>query len=135
MNTKHISLAFAAAAALLASCAKSPIEEAKPSEQQTDLELAYVGSTEVKSVINGTDFPEEGEIGLFLYADEEATVPYGDGFANVKYSYNSTRGRWTASPSIKVGSTPGYLYGYYPYKSGNTDVKEIPLLLHSMATT
>ena len=128
MNKKHISLAFAAAAALLAGCAKSPIEEVKPSEQLTDLELTHVGSNEVKSVIDGKTFPEEEEIGLFLFKDEFAETPYGEsGYTNVKYAYNSDKKKWTASPSIKVGSTPGYLYGYYPYKSGSTDVKEIPV--------
>ena len=128
MNTKHISLAFAAAVALLAGCAKSHIEEVKLSEQFTDLELAYVGATETKAAIDGTDFPGEGEIGLFLFKDEQAETPYGEsGYTNVKYSYNSYKDRWAASPSIKVGSTPGYLYGYYPYNSESTDVKEIPV--------
>ena len=128
MNTKHISLAFAATAALLAGCAKSHIEEVKLSEQFTDLELAYVGATETKAAIDGTDFPEEGEIGLFLFKDELAETPYGEsGYTNVKYAYNSSKSKWTASPSIKVGSTQGYLYGYYPYNSESTDVKEIPV--------
>ena len=128
MNTKHISLAFAAAAALLAGCAKSPIETPSDTKGLTDLELTHVGSTEVKSVIDGTDFPTEGEIGLFLFTDEAATTPYGEtGYTNVKYAYNSTKGKWTANPSIKVGSTPGYLYGYYPYSSESTDVKAIPV--------
>ena len=125
MNAKYISLAFAAAAALLAGCAKTPIE---PSEQLTDLELSYVGSTEIKSVIDGTEFPTEGEIGMFLFRDEAATQPYGEsGYANVKYSYNSTKGKWTASPSMKVGSTPGYLYGYYPYSSEAANIKSVPV--------
>lgn len=128
MNTKHISLAFAAAAALLASCAKSPIEEVKPSEQLTDLELTHVGSNEVKSVIDGTTFPETGEIGLFFFKDEPAETPYGkSGYKNIKYAYNSSKSKWTASPSIKVGSTPGYLYGYYPYSSEVTSIKAIPI--------
>ncbi len=128
MNTKHISLAFAAAAALLAGCAKSPIETQSGTNGLTDLELTHVGAIESKAAIDGTDFPEKGEIGLFLFTDEAATTPYGETeYTNVKYAYNSTKDRWTASPSIKVGSTPGYLYGYYPYKSGNTDVKEIPI--------
>ena len=131
MNIKHISLVFAAAA-LLAGCAKSPIEDVKPSEQLTDLELTHVGSTEVKSVTNGTDFPEEGEIGLFLFKDELAETPYGEsGYTNVKYAYNSDKKKWTASPSIKVGNTPGYLFGYYPYKAGTQEkpinVKAIPV--------
>ena len=127
MNAKHILLALVAAA-LYAGCAKSPIEEVKPSEQLTDLELAYVGSTEVKSAIAGTTFPQTEEIGLSLFTDEAASTPYGEsGYTNIKYSYNSTKERWTASPSIKVGSTPGHLYGYYPYNSESTDVKEIPV--------
>ena len=128
MNTKHLSLAFAAATALLAGCAKSPIEEVKTSEQFTDLELAYVGATETKAAIDGTTFPEEGEIGLFLFKDELAETPYGEsGCTNVKYSYNSDKKKWTASPSIKVGSTPGYLYGYYPYDSEVANIKAIPV--------
>ena len=126
MNTKHLSLAFAAAAALLAGCAKSPIDE--PSDGPfANLELSYVGATETKAAIDGTTFPETGEIGLFLFKDEQATKAYGDGYKNIKYAYNSTKKKWTASPSIKVGSTPGYLYGYYPYNSASTNVKAIPV--------
>ena len=128
MNTKHISFAFAAAAALVAGCAKSPIEEVKPSEQLTDLELSRVGAIESKAAIDGTDFPQTGEIGLFLFKDELAETSYGEsGYSNVKYAYNSSKSKWTASPSIKVGSDPGYLFGYYPYSSTATDVKEIPV--------
>ena len=128
MNTKHISLAFAAAAALLAGCAKSPIETPSGTNGFTDLELTHVGSTEVKSAIDGKDFPQTGEIGLFLFTDEAATTPYGEtGYTNVKYAYNSTKGKWTANPSIKVGSTPGYLYGYYPYSSEAESIKTIPV--------
>ncbi|MBQ0080850.1 MAG: hypothetical protein KBS95_04815 [Alistipes sp.] len=57
MNAKHIPLAFVIVVALLVGCAKSYIEEVKPSEQLAELELAYVGSAEVKSVIDGTSFP------------------------------------------------------------------------------
>ena len=128
MNIKHISLAFAAAAALLEGCAKSPIETPSDTKGLTDLELTHVGSTEVKSVIDGTDFPTKGEIGLFLFTNEAATKPYGEtGYTNVKYAYNSTKGKWTANPSIKVGSTPGYLYGYYPYSSEAESIKTIPV--------
>ncbi len=127
MNAEHISLAFAVSAALFAGCAKSPIEEVKPSEQLTDLELSYVGAAETKVAIDGTTFPQAGEIGLFLFGDEMATQSYGDGYENIKYSYNTTKKKWTASPSIKVGSDAGYLYGYYPYKSASTDVKAIPV--------
>ena len=127
MNTKHISLAFAATAALLAGCAKSPIETQSGTNGLTDLELTYVGSTEVKSVIDGTTFPTEEEIGLFLFADEQATKAYGTGYENIRYAYNSDKEKWTASPSIKVGSETGYLYGYYPYNSAFTNVKEIPV--------
>ncbi len=127
MNAKHISLAFAAAATLMAGCAKSPIEEVKPSEQLVDLELASVSSNETKAAIDGTDFPQTGEIGLFLFKDETATKAYGTGYENVRYAYNSDKKKWTASPSIKVGSTPGYLYGYYPYSGTATNVKAIPV--------
>ena len=131
MNAKHISI-IVAVVALLTSCAKSPIEEVKPSEQLTDLELAYVGATETKAAIDGTDFPQTGEIGLFLFKDEAAGISYGgSGYTNVKYAYNSDKKKWTASPSIKVGSTPGYLYGYYPYTAGTQDkpvsIKAIPV--------
>ena len=127
MNTKHISLAALAIVAVLAGCTKSPIETPSDSNRFADLELTSVNSVQTKAAIDGTTFPTDGEIGLFLFADETADTPYGDGYANVEYSYNSTKGKWTASPSIKVGSTPGYLYGYYPYSSAATDVKSIPV--------
>ncbi|MCQ2084252.1 MAG: fimbrillin family protein [Bacteroidaceae bacterium] len=128
MNTKHLSLAFAVAAALLAGCAKSPIEEVKTSEQFTNLELAYVGATETKAAIDGKTFPEDGEIGLFLFKDELAETPYGEsGYTNVKYAYNSIKSKWTASPAIKVGSIPGHLFGYYPYDSEVANIKAIPV--------
>ena len=127
MNAKHISI-IVAVVALLAGCAKSPIETPSGTNELTDLELTHVGSTEVKSVINGTDFPEEGEIGLFLFKDELAETPYGEsGYTNVKYSYDSGKKKWTASPSIKVGSTPGYLYGYYPYDSEAESIEAVPV--------
>lgn len=127
MNAEHISLAFAISAALFAGCAKSPIEEVKPSERLTDLELSYVGAAETKVAIDGTTFPQAGEIGLFLFGDEMATQAYGDGYENIKYSYNTSKSKWTASPSIKVGSETGYLYGYYPYSTTATNVKAIPV--------
>ena len=128
MNTKYISLAISAVAfaALLSGCAKSPVEESV--EQQSDLELAFVGSNETKAVIDGTAFPTDGHVGLFLFADEAADSPYGDGYENVEYTYNSIKDKWTASPSIKVGSTPGYLFGYYPYNVAITDVTAIPVI-------
>ncbi len=84
------------------------------------LEIAAVNSADLqtKTVVDGETFPQDGHIGLFLFADAAASQTYGDGYANVNYSYNSQKGKWTASPSIKVGSTPGYLFGYYPYKAG-----------------
>ena len=84
------------------------------------LEIAEVNPAGLltKAVVDGETFPQDGHIGLFLFADAAASQTYGDGYANVDYSYNSQKGKWTASPSIKVGGTPGYLYGYYPYKAG-----------------
>lgn len=127
MNTKHISLAILAMVALLAGCAKSPIEG--PRERNlANLELSYVGATETKAAIDGTNFPTDGKIGLFLFKDDQASQPYGEsGYENVEYSYNSTKGKWTASPSIKVGSETGYLFGYYPYSSTAANVKTIPV--------
>ena len=127
MNTKHISLAALAIVAVLAGCTKSPIETPSNSNRLTDLELTSVNSVQTKAAIDGTPFPTDGKIGLSLFEDETADTPYGDGYANVEYSYNGNKGKWTASPSIKVGSTPGYLYGYYPYSSTATDVKSIPV--------
>ena len=127
MNTKHISLAALAIVAVLTGCTKNPIETPSDSNRFADLELTSVNSVQTKAAIDGTTFPTDGEIGLFLFADETADTPYGDGYANVEYSYNGNKGKWTASPSIKVGSTPGYLYGYYPYDSEATDVKAIPV--------
>ena len=78
------------------------------------LEIAEVNSADLltKAVVDGETFPQDGHIGLFLYADAAASKTYGEGYENVDYSYNSQKRKWTASPSIKVGSTPGYLYGY-----------------------
>lgn len=130
MNKKHFSLAITAVAifTLFAGCAKTPIVGTTPSSQLADLELSQVGSNMTKAVIDGTTFPTDGEIGLFLFRDETATQLYGaDGYANVEYSYNETKGKWTASPSMKVGSTTGYLYGYYPYNGSATDIKAVPV--------
>ena len=129
MSTRYIYFAFAtlAMASLLASCTKDSIEDNK-SGALANLELATVKSTETKAAIDGTTFPQEGHIGLFLFKDEAAKETYGEtGYANIEYAYNSEKNKWTASPSIKVGSTPGYLYGYYPYNSSATDVKAIPV--------
>ena len=118
-----------AAVALLTGCStENDFENGK--DGLASLELSSVSSSDMltRAVIDGEDFPtDKGNIGLFLYADDKASQPYGDGYENVQYFYNSTKAKWTASPSIKVGSTPGYLYGYYPYNAANTDVKAIPV--------
>ena len=98
------------------------------------LEIAEVNpaALQTKAVVDGEKFPQDGHIGLFLFADAAASQTYGEGYENVDYSYNSQKGKWTASPSIKVGSTPGYLYGYYPYKAGTqqqpVNIKAIPVV-------
>ena len=118
-----------AAAALLTGCStENDLENGK--DGLASLELSSVSSSDIltRAVIDGVDFPtDKGNIGLFLYANEDASEKYGDGYANVQYSYNPTKSKWTASPSIKVGSTPGYLYGYYPYNAAKTNVKAIPV--------
>lgn len=60
----HISFAFAAVAVtgLLAGCAKSSVEEVNSMEQLTDLELYTVNATATKAAIDGTIFPQTGEI-------------------------------------------------------------------------
>lgn len=121
MNAKQTSLALAAVAALLAGCSKNPFETPSTSNGLSDLEIASVNSVQTRTVISGTTFPQAGHIGLFLFKDEAATTPYADGCANVDYSYDSSKSKWTANPSIKVGSTSGYLYGYYPYTAGTLE--------------
>ena len=81
------------------------------------LEIAEVNPAglQTKAVVDGETFPQDGHIGLFLFKDENALNGFGSDYKNVKYSYNSQKGKWTASTPIKVGSTPGYLFGYYPY--------------------
>ena len=81
------------------------------------LEIAEVNpaALQTKAVLDGETFPQDGHIGLFLFKDENALTGFGSDYKNVKYSYNSQKGKWTASTPIKVGSTPGYLFGYYPY--------------------
>ena len=81
------------------------------------LEIAEVNpaALQTKAVVDGELFPQDGHIGLFLFKDENALTGFGSDYKNVKYSYNSQKGKWTASTPIKVGSTPGYLFGYYPY--------------------
>lgn len=118
-----------AAVALLTGCSTDNDFENKK-ESFADLELASVKSSDMqtRAVIDGTEFPtDRGNIGLFLYANEAASQKYGDGYDNVQYSYNSIKEKWTATPSIKTGSTPGYIYGYYPYKAGYTNIKAIPV--------
>mgnify|MGYP003308888201 CR=1 FL=1 len=137
MKTNLTSTILTASAALaitafviLTGCAKE--NGAKP-DSWTDLEIASVSSesSPSKTVIDGTTFPtNKGSIGLFLFKDAAATTYYGTsdtGYKNVSYSWNSTKSKWTANPSIKVGSTTGYLYGYFPYIETNTDIKAIPV--------
>ncbi len=118
-----------AAVALLTGCStENDIENGK--DGLASLELSSVSSSDIltRAVIDGVEFPtDKGNIGLFLYADKDASEKYGDVYENVQYTYNSTKSKWTASPSIKVGSKSGYLYGYYPYNAANTDVKAIPV--------
>ena len=122
---RTLSLAFAVltAVALFVGCTKTPINGHK-----SELELSNVSANETKAVIDGTIFPKDGHIGLFLFKDESAVSPYGDtGCSNVEYSYNGDNGKWTANPPITVGGEPGHLYGYYPYSSSVTDIKSIPV--------
>ena len=119
-----------AVAALLTGCStENDFENGK--DGLASLELSSVSSSDMltRAVIDGTTFPtDKGNIGLFLFKDELAETPYGpSGYTNVKYEYNSTKSKWTASPSIWVGSTPGHLYGYYPYSATATNVKAIPV--------
>ena len=122
MKTRILSFMASAVAvvALLTGCStENDLENGK--DGLASLELSSVNSADMltRAVIDGKDFPtDKGNIGLFLFADAAASQAYGEGYENVDYSYNSQKRKWTASPSIKVGSTPGYLYGYYPYKAG-----------------
>ena len=114
----------AAALLLLYGCAKEQ-SVSYGSIEVTSVEQSEPGS---KAVIDGTAFPTgKGNIGLSLFKKADASEPYTtSGATNIQYSYNSTKSKWTADPSIKVGSTPGYLYGYFPYKA-NTDITAIPI--------
>ena len=135
MKKSYISILIAAiTASVLVCCSKQSETDPKIPEngdgQYQSLELTSVRESEFqsKAVVDGELFPQDGHIGLFLFADAAASQTYGEGYENVDYSYNSQKGKWTASPSIKVGSTPGYLYGYYPYNAANTDIKAIPVV-------
>ena len=136
MKKSYISILIAAiTASVLVCCSKQSETDPKIPEngdgQYQSLELTSVRESEFqsKAVVDGEKFPQDGHIGLFLFADAAASQPRGDGYdANVDYSYNSQKGKWTGSPSIKVGSTPVYLYGYYPYNAANTDIKAIPVV-------
>ena len=81
-----------ATVALLTGCStENDIENGR--DGLASLELSSVSSSDMltRAVIDGEDFPtDKGNIGLFLYADEAASQPYGDGYENVQYSYNST---------------------------------------------
>lgn len=118
-----------ATVALLTGCStENDLENGK--EGLASLELSSVSSSDMltRAVIDGTIFPKDGHIGLFLFKDESAVSPYGDtGCSNVEYSYNGDNGKWTANPPITVDGEPGYLYGYYPYSSSVTDIKSIPV--------
>ena len=63
---RTLSLAFAvlAAVALFVGCTKTPINGHK-----SNLELSNVSANETKAVIDGTIFPKDGQIGLFLFED------------------------------------------------------------------
>ncbi|MDO5321431.1 MAG: fimbrillin family protein [Bacteroidia bacterium] len=128
MFLRQISFAFAtlSLASLLVGCTKDSAE--LKGSGCAALELAAVNSSQTKAVIDGTTFPQEGHIGLFLFKEEAATTPYGEsGYANVDYSYNSEKSKWTSSQSVLVGNVPGYLYGYYPYSGTATNIKAIPV--------
>lgn len=120
------------AIALLSGCASENSGESLFYSGEASLELVSVCPANVltRAVVDGLDFPKDGHIGLFLFKDESATTLYGESesaYANVDYSYNEIKQKWTAVTSIKVGSASGYLYGYYPYNSTNTDITAIPV--------
>ena len=135
MKSHHSSIilsgaAVAAAMLLLTGCAKeNGLNQWKNRDGGcAELVLTDVNSGEMlsKAAIDGTGFPRDGRIGLFFFKDEAGSELYGDSScSNVEYSYNQDKSKWTASPAIRVGSTPGYLYGYYPYNGADKDVKAI----------
>ncbi|MCQ2154158.1 MAG: InlB B-repeat-containing protein [Bacteroidales bacterium] len=119
---------MAAAALLLAACAKEAGTD--PGYGYGVLELTSVNSDcfRLKSAIDGTSFPtDKGNIGLSLFAKADASEGYGDGCSNVEYAYDKTAQKWVADPAIKVGTAAGYLYGYYPFDSLVTDIGAIPV--------
>ncbi|MDO4824372.1 MAG: fimbrillin family protein [Bacteroidales bacterium] len=138
-KTRILSIMASAVAvvALLTGCStENDLENGK--DGLASLELSSVSSSDMltRAVIDGTTFPQTGEIGLFLFKDELAETPYGEsGYTNIKYAYNSSKNKWTASPAIKVGSTPGHLYGYYPYNAATLTSRLYESLRLSMAMT
>ncbi|MCQ2174694.1 MAG: fimbrillin family protein [Bacteroidales bacterium] len=129
LNISTIVSISAVAMLFLAGCARIDEPGSTGDKGLTDLELSAVKTDDMlsRAVVDGTVFPVDGKIGLSLFADVNATEAYREESANVEYSYDGAKGKWVASPAIRVGSKPGYLFGYYPYSQGNTDIKAIPV--------
>lgn len=83
--------------------------------QAVELKLSSVTSCEMqtKAVIEGTDFPLEGVIGLSLFNDENGNTSYGD-CSNLSFGYNQTESKWISKTSVSISNTV-YAFAYYPY--------------------
>lgn len=93
-----------------------------------ELQLSSVTSCELqtKSVIEGTEFPLEGVIGLSLFNDENGNTSYGD-CSNLSFGYNQTESRWISKTSVSISNTV-YAFAYYPYLGDDfTGIHEIPV--------
>lgn len=86
-----------------------------------------VGKPSLKSMIEGPAFPaSEAAKGIGLFLFDAAGGDYdGKACHNIRYSNGKTL--WTAEKPIMLSGTSGTLYGYFPYDSSVTDIREIPV--------
>ena len=82
-------------------------------------------------LVTGTTFDSGKAIGVALLVQGTGASYDNQGYSNVKYTSSGTGNgqTWAASPDIKLSSTLGQLYAYYPYSSSVTDVSYIPINL------
>ena len=134
MKIHRLTLSAASFCALLAACSELPEITVPTDENSTPLEISVKASDgiQTRGIITGSSLESGSRIGLSLYDSGESTYG-GISYENITYtaSGSGSAQRWETESPIMVSSTPGTLYGYYPYSEDVTDISEITITADS----
>lgn len=102
----------------------------QPSSEGTPLSIQVNSSTLTKigGVVSTTTLPNASQIGLYLTNASDGTA-YDSSNPKVVFTASGTGSSqvWSTSASIKLSSTKGNVYAYYPYSETISDITSIPI--------